>query len=83
MFRAQSKPGSSHTDINELLLDGWTPGVNGTSNGGWGKRDDHKDASGPEICWDRDGSVQPLAFLDMSAEEREVLNILYSVILVR
>ena len=72
MFRAQSKSGSSQANINELLLDGWTPGVNGTSNGGWGKRDDHKDISGPEICWDHDGSVQPLAFFEMSAEEKEV-----------
>ena len=58
--------------MNEFLLDGWTPGVNGTGSAGWGRREDHKDTAGPEICWDHDGSVQPMALLDMTAEEKEV-----------
>ena len=72
LFRAQSKSGSLNANVNDLLLDGWTPGMNGTSNGGWGKRDDHKDVAGPEICWERDGGVQPMALLEMSSEEKEV-----------
>ena len=72
LFKTQSKSGSLNTNVNDLLLDGWTPGINGASNGGWGKRDDHKDVAGPEMCWERDGGVQPMALLDMTAEEKEV-----------
>ena len=55
-----------------MLLDGWSPGVNGASSGGWAKREDHKEAGGPEICWDHEGSVIPLAMIDMTEEEKEV-----------
>ncbi len=72
MFRAQAKSDSSNSNVNDLLLDGWTPWINGISNGGWGKRDEHKDTTGPEICWDHDGTVQPMALLDMTVEEKEV-----------
>lgn len=58
--------------MDDLFVDGWTPNINGTSNGGWGRRDDHKDATGPEICWDHNGSVQPLALIDMTEEEKGV-----------
>ena len=78
LFRAQTKPGSFKPNVNDLLLDGWTPGVNGSSSAGWGRRDDHKEATGPEICWDHEGSVQPMALLDMSAEEKEVDKLLVS-----
>ncbi len=46
--------------------------MNGTSNGGWGKRDDMKEAAGPDICWDHEGSVNPVAMQEMTEEEREV-----------
>lgn len=73
LFRTQERNGFSSTDVNDLFVDGWSPGaVNGTSNGGWGKRDDNKEAAGPEICWDPEGSVIPKAMQDMSEEEKEV-----------
>ena len=72
MFRSQAKSESFKDNVNDLLLDGWTPGLDGTSDGGWGKRDDHRDVMGPEICWDPDGNTQPLALMEMSAEEKEV-----------
>jgi len=71
MFRTQKSRGLS-TNIDDLYVDGWTPGVNGTSNGGWGKSGDHKEMTGPDICWDYNGSVQPMAWVDMSEEEKEV-----------
>ena len=75
LFRAQGKAGQPHTSIDELFVDGWSPGpVNGTSNGGWGKKDDHKEiSSGPELCWDHEGKVQPLGTIDMTDHEREVI----------
>ncbi|KAI4162231.1 MAG: hypothetical protein LQ342_004097 [Letrouitia transgressa] len=73
LFRAYSKPGQATTDIDNLFIDGWNPGaVNGTSNGGWGKKEDYRDTmTGPEICWDHDGQIQPLALIEMSEAERE------------
>lgn len=73
LFRTQDKIGFPSTNVNDLFVDGWSPGaVNGTGNGGWGKRDDNKEAAGPEICWDHEGSVNPIAMLEMSEEEKEV-----------
>ena len=73
LFRMQEKSGSSHTNVNDFFVDGWTPGaINGASNGGWGKRDDIKEAAGPDICWDHEGSVNPMAMQEMTEEEREV-----------
>lgn len=47
--------------------------MNGTSHGGWGKRDDHKEQStGAEICWDHEGTVQPLSLIEMNDEEKQV-----------
>lgn len=72
MFKSQDRAGPTATNINDLLVDGWTPeSTNGASNGGWGKRDDHKDA-GPEICWDHEGAVHPLALIEVTEEELEV-----------
>ena len=60
-------------NVNSLYVDGWSPGaVNGASNGGWGKRDDNKETAGPDICWDLEGSVNPIAMQEMTEEERDV-----------
>ena len=73
LFRTQDRNGFANTRIDDLYVDGWSPGtVNGTSNGGWGKRDDSKEALGPDICWDHEGSVHPMAMQEMTEEEREV-----------
>ncbi len=60
-------------NLNDLFVDGWSPSsTNGMNNGGWGKRDDNKDTSGPEICWDHEGSVHPMALAEMTEDEKEV-----------
>ena len=71
MFRTQQDKASPN--LNDLFVDGWSPnGINGISSRGWSKNDEHKDINGPEICWDRNGSVQPLGLVPMSDEDREV-----------
>ena len=74
MFRAQGRPGQVNHNVSDLFVDGWNPSpTNGITNGGWGRRDDQKEAStGPDICWDHDGKVQPLSLIDMSEEEKQV-----------
>ena len=73
MFRAHEKNGQSSININDLFMDGWTPGtVNGNENGGWGKKDDFRESAGTDICWDFDGAVRPVSLNEMDDEEREV-----------
>ena len=73
MYKAQ-KAANSTVDVSEHFVDGWTPSpTNGAiENGSWGRRDDHRDAPGADICWDRTGNVQPLNLSKMSEEEKEV-----------
>ncbi|KAL8711887.1 MAG: hypothetical protein Q9220_003831 [cf. Caloplaca sp. 1 TL-2023] len=76
LFRAQAKVGSSSASISDLFVDGWNPAsTNGTSNGGWSRKDEFKDGTiGPEICWDYSGNVQPLALVDMTEQEKEAFS---------
>lgn len=77
LFRTQERDGFSSTNVNNLFVDGWNPGaVNGTNNGGWGKRDDNKEAAGPDICWDHEGTINPISLQKMSEEEEEVTHTL-------
>lgn len=74
MFRAQEKSGQAITNLSDLFVGNWSPGiVNGASNGGWGKREDHKEATGPDICWDHEGSVHPMGLTMINDDEREVV----------
>ena len=71
IFKVQQEKASPNLD--DLFIDGWHPhGANGKSNGHWGKSEERRESNGPEICWDHDGSVQPLGLTPMSDEEREV-----------
>ena len=74
MFKAQSRAGQLNSNVSDLFIDGWNPAhVNGTVNGGWGRKDDQKESSGgPEICWEHEGKIQPLALIEMSEEEKQV-----------
>ena len=80
LFRAQSKSGPLNTGLQDLFVDGWHPGAtNGNSNGGWGKKEDHKEVStGPDICWDHEGKSHPLALVEMEDHEKEVRRVLLS-----
>ncbi|KAL8932899.1 MAG: hypothetical protein Q9216_006623, partial [Gyalolechia sp. 2 TL-2023] len=72
LFRAQPKAGPSNIPVSDLYEEGWNPpSANGTPNGTWSRRDEMKDGpSGPELCWDHDGNVQPLGLMDMTEEEQ-------------
>ncbi|KAI4169411.1 MAG: hypothetical protein LQ343_005715 [Gyalolechia ehrenbergii] len=72
LFRAQAKGGPSSIPVSDLFEEGWNPpAANGIPNGGWSRRDEMMDGpSGPELCWDHDGNVQPLGLIDMTEEEQ-------------
>ncbi|KAI9831780.1 MAG: hypothetical protein M1819_004677 [Sarea resinae] len=75
IFRNQREAGDLKKDVSSLYVGDWEPRLgNPASSTPWNRRDDHnKDApSGPDICWDHDGTVQPVGLHEMSEEERDV-----------
>ncbi|KAL8688720.1 MAG: hypothetical protein Q9218_005435, partial [Villophora microphyllina] len=76
LYRAQSDAGSFGPSVSDLFVDGWNPTASrGMTNGGWSRKDDYEDnQSGPEICWDHNGSVLPLGLSEMTEQEKEVFS---------
>lgn len=74
MYKKQRESDTWGKQITDLFMGDWNPtDPSSTSNGSWGRRDEHKEGvSGPEICWDHRGHVEPLNLHDMTEDEREV-----------
>lgn len=75
LFRSQqSLDGGLQDGLPGLYVGGWQPDMaNGAVSAGWGRTDHSRDAQpGPDVCWDRDGSIEPLGLAEMDDEEREV-----------
>lgn len=72
-FQQQSRV-TDESHVSRLFADGWAPNEpQGSSNrAGWGKNSDGKDCSAPEICWDFNGSTQPVGLVEMSEEEKRL-----------
>ncbi|EKG14154.1 GYF domain-containing protein, partial [Macrophomina phaseolina MS6] len=47
--------------------------MNGASGGAWGRSSEQgkENPPGPDVCWDREGTMQPLSLVDMTEEEKE------------
>ena len=74
LFRTHGESGQLNKNVSDLLMGGWNPGVsNASTNGTWNRTDELKDnINGPEVCWDIEGSVQPLGLIDITDDEKEV-----------
>lgn len=61
-------------DLQSLYVGGWQPNAVNVANGaGWGRNDiSREQPPGPDVCWDDDGSFEPLSLTEMDDEEREV-----------
>ena len=47
--------------------------ANGAPSSSWGRSEQGREVqTGPEICWDRDGTIEPLGLVEMDEEEKEV-----------
>ncbi|KAL1650051.1 kinesin-like protein [Diplodia intermedia] len=67
-------PLDSTDGLDGLYAGGWEPqSLNGMSGGAWGRSHEHgkENPPGPDVCWDREGTMQPLALTDMTEEEKE------------
>lgn len=75
LYKAQqSSEGGFKDALPNLYVGGWQPDTaNGVGSASWGRTEQGRDTqSGPEICWDKEGSVEPLGLVEMDDEEREV-----------
>lgn len=74
LYKAQRDSGALNKNVADYFAADWNPGTETSPvNGAWGRREDSKDnPSGPEVCWDHDGQMEPLGLLDMTEDEKEV-----------
>lgn len=75
LFRTRHEVDGPLADsLSELYVGGWEPTQSNGVPGGWSRRDEQaKDhVPGPEVCWDRDGSIGPVGLIEMNDEEKEV-----------
>lgn len=73
LYRSQRDSGVLGKNVTDCFVADWDPHLESGLNGAWGKRDDQKDApTGPEVCWDHTGQVEPLALVDMTDDEKDL-----------
>jgi PERQ amino acid-rich with GYF domain-containing protein len=75
LFKGFDESESLSQALSELYVGGWEPNIsNGTSSASWGRRDEHRDSHGADLCWDRDAHILPMGLHDMTEEEKDVSN---------
>ncbi|KAI9873141.1 MAG: hypothetical protein M1830_000784 [Pleopsidium flavum] len=76
MFRRQGESGSLEKNLSSFLVGGWDTSPSNDAVGGlWSRKDDQKEgSSGPDICWDPEGTVQPLGLTEPTDDEKELFS---------
>ncbi|EEQ92486.1 GYF domain-containing protein [Blastomyces dermatitidis ER-3] len=77
LYKSQQDPGSWGKHISDYFMADWNPRdeIPTSVNGSWTKREDMNDGTtGPEVCWDHSGQVQPLALTEMNDEEKDLFS---------
>lgn len=75
LFRSHRESDELQDGLSGLYVGNWEPNIsNGTSASNWGRKDDHgrEGQGGVDLCWDRDGNVQPLGLNILNEDEKEV-----------
>ncbi|KAL2825180.1 hypothetical protein BDW59DRAFT_146548 [Aspergillus cavernicola] len=77
LYKAQRDTGIISKNVTDYFVADWDPHTETpSSNGAWGKRDDQKDIpTGPEVCWDHGGQIEPLGLMDMTDDEKETFSV--------
>lgn len=69
----QSVDGGLRDGLSNLFVGGWQPDIHDENSSTWGRNEHSRDTQpGPDLCWARDGTTEPLGLVDMDDEEREV-----------
>ena len=72
----QSADNGLNDDLQSIFLGGWQLEIANGGSAGWGRTEANREGQpGPDICWEKDGTVEPLGLLEMDDEEREVSSI--------
>jgi len=73
IFRAQKDNGELDKNLSSLIVGDWSHGaVDVVRNGSWNKMDEDPSGSGPDLCWEHNGKLEPLGLDPMTAEEKDV-----------
>ncbi|GKZ17631.1 hypothetical protein AbraIFM66951_011742 [Aspergillus brasiliensis] len=76
LYKTQRESGVLGKNVADYFVADWNPHETSPVNGAWGKREDSKDnPSGPEVCWDHGGQVEPLGLVDMTDDEKELFTL--------
>ncbi|KAL4778163.1 hypothetical protein BJX76DRAFT_343966 [Aspergillus varians] len=77
LYKAQRDTGILTKNVADYFVADWNPHIETPAvNGAWGKRDDHKDNStGPEVCWDHGGQIEPLGLVDLTEDDKEIFSV--------
>ncbi|KKZ64173.1 hypothetical protein EMCG_01521 [[Emmonsia] crescens] len=77
-YKSQQDLGNWGKHISDYFMADWNPHdeMPSSVNGNWSKREDLKESTttGPEVCWDHSGQVQPLALTEMNDEEKDLFS---------
>ena len=77
MFRSHRELDELKDGLSDLYMGNWEPNVtNGNSASNWGRKDEQgrEGQGGVDLCWDRDGNVQPLGLSNLTEDEKEVFD---------
>ncbi|KZF23389.1 hypothetical protein L228DRAFT_246157 [Xylona heveae TC161] len=77
LFKVQRDVGDISKNLSSLFIGGWEPGASAAAtHTAWNRRDErNKDSTiGPEVCWDQNGSVEPMGLSNMTGEEKELFS---------
>lgn len=74
LYKSQREWDNWGKNVTDYFMADWNPRDGTPPTSAWGKKDDQQkdNSSGPEICWDHAGQVQPLALVEMNEEEKDV-----------
>ncbi|KAK1143534.1 kinesin-like protein [Aspergillus melleus] len=77
LYKAQRESGALNKNVADHFAADWNPRADTSPvNGAWGRREDSKDnPSGPEVCWDHGGQMEPLGLVDMTDDEKELFTL--------
>ena len=75
LYRSQqTSDGGLRDGLPSLYVGGWQPDTaNGAHSAGWSRNEHNRESQpGPDLCWERDGGVEPLGLTEMDDQEREL-----------
>ncbi|KAI9868755.1 MAG: hypothetical protein M1813_004606 [Trichoglossum hirsutum] len=75
IFRTQKESGELDKNLSNLMVGDWSPGMaDGARNGSWNKMDEDANGTGPDLCWEQNGKLEPLGLDPMTAEEKDAFS---------